>query len=313
MSNALVKYETDQGAVQLSPEIIKRYLVNGNGSVTDQEVTMFLNLCKYQKLNPFLREAYLIKFGMEPATIVTGKEVFTKRASKNNDCDGWESGVIVLSSGNLIYRPGTLVLKTEELVGGWCEVRRKDWSKPQRNEVSLSEYMRYKKDGTPMASWKSMPATMIRKVAIVQALRDAFPEDLQGLYSQEEMNVDSSNISGDVIVINGSEDMNDYMQKEQSDNMTVEEAATMKINFGKHKGKTLGEILKNSYDYVTWFMDNGTDPIIKKAFGMLVDAAKHHKESKHKPEVVEDNRPETGIYDLVDYSGTPFGDSESEG
>lgn len=202
MSQALVSYETEQGAVQLNSEIIKKYLVNGNGNVTDQEVTMFLNLCKYQKLNPFLREAYLIKFGSEQATIITGKEVFTKRASKNPNCDGWEAGVVAIDkNGQLVYRPGTLVLSSEELVGGWCEVRRKDWSKPQRNEVSLSEYMRTNKDGKPMAQWAKMPGTMIRKVAIVQALRDAFPEDLQGLYAQEEMSVDARLTEEPVVVI----------------------------------------------------------------------------------------------------------------
>ena len=37
------------------------------------------------------------------------------------------------------------------------------------------------------SQWKSKPATMIRKVAVVQALREAFPEDFGGLYSEEEL------------------------------------------------------------------------------------------------------------------------------
>ena len=41
---------------------------------------MFIELCKAQKLNPFIREAYLIKFGISPANIVVGKDVFVKRA-----------------------------------------------------------------------------------------------------------------------------------------------------------------------------------------------------------------------------------------
>ena len=35
-----------------------------------------------------------------------------------------------------------------------------------------------------------MPATMIRKVALVQALREAFPSELSGMYDQSEMGVD---------------------------------------------------------------------------------------------------------------------------
>ena len=72
--SASVKYESNGTEVTLSPAIIKKYLVNGQGNVTDQEVVMFLNLCKAQRLNPFLREAYLIKYGSKPATIVTGRK-----------------------------------------------------------------------------------------------------------------------------------------------------------------------------------------------------------------------------------------------
>ena len=47
---------TDTGTIKLNPAIIKQYLVRGNGEVTGQEVMMFLSLCKFQKLNPFLNE-----------------------------------------------------------------------------------------------------------------------------------------------------------------------------------------------------------------------------------------------------------------
>jgi phage recombination protein Bet len=195
MSEALTVIQTDHGEVKLSPQTVRKYLVSGQGNVSDQEVTMFLALCKYQKLNPFLREAYLIKFGNEAATIVTGKEVFTKRASKIEKCAGWNAGVVTIDKDNkVVKRPGTLVLPNETLIGGWCTVYRHDWTQPMENEVSLSEYIRCKKDGTPMSNWKNMPGTMIRKVAIVQALRDAFPEDFQGMYDSAEMPVDATRL-----------------------------------------------------------------------------------------------------------------------
>jgi hypothetical protein len=43
-----------------------------------------------------------------------------------------------------------------------------------------------------MSNWKSMPATMIRKVPLVQSLREAFPDEFGGMYSPEEMPVDAS-------------------------------------------------------------------------------------------------------------------------
>lgn len=190
MSNdrMLVEFESDHGPVKLSESIVRRYLVSGNGSPSDQEIVMFLKLCQYQKLNPFLKEAYLVKFGNSAATIITGKDVFTKRAAKSELFDGVESGVVVRTeAGNLEYRPGKLVLKAEVLVGAWAKVYRKDWSHPIHTVVSYDEYVGRKSNGEVNSQWSRMPATMLEKVAKVQALRDAFPEDFQGLYDAAEM------------------------------------------------------------------------------------------------------------------------------
>ena len=77
----ITEYKVGEESIRLSPAIVRKYLVNGSGNVTDQEIMMFIGLCKYQHLNPFLREAYLIKYGNQAATIVTGKEAITKRKS----------------------------------------------------------------------------------------------------------------------------------------------------------------------------------------------------------------------------------------
>jgi phage recombination protein Bet len=193
--NQLVTYETSSGKVELSPQIVKQYLVNGQGNVTDQEVTMFLKLCQYQKLNPFLREAYLIKYGdSNPASIVVGKETFTKRAEANELYDGMEAGVVVfdINTSEVTHRQGTLVLPGEQLAGGWARVYRKNWAHPVEASVNLSEFIQVKNDGKPNKIWSKMPGTMIRKVAVMQALREAFPQDLGGMYGAEEMPVDAS-------------------------------------------------------------------------------------------------------------------------
>lgn len=188
--SASVKYESNGTEVTLSPAIIRKYLVNGQGNVTDQEVVMFINLCKAQRLNPFLKEAYLIKYGNQPATIVTGKEVFTKRARRNKDYAGQQAGIIVQKEdGSIEQRIGTLRLDGEEIVGGWAKVFIKGYEQPVEITVSFDEYVGTKGNGEINSQWAKKPATMIRKVALVQALREAFPEDFQGMYSAEEMNV----------------------------------------------------------------------------------------------------------------------------
>ena len=63
MANEMVKYTTDHGEITLTSKIVRDYLVPSDSRVTDQEIGMFLKLCEYQKLNPFLREAYLVKYG----------------------------------------------------------------------------------------------------------------------------------------------------------------------------------------------------------------------------------------------------------
>ena len=50
--------------VVLTPQTVKNYLISGDKDrVSMQEVVMFINLCKYAGLNPWLKEAYCIKYG----------------------------------------------------------------------------------------------------------------------------------------------------------------------------------------------------------------------------------------------------------
>lgn len=184
----LVEYEANGEMIQISPSMVRQYLVSGGGNVSDGEVVMFMSLCRYQHLNPFLKEAYLIKYGNnDPATIVTGKDVFTKRADANPNYKGKKAGVVVLKSdGNVEEREGTMVLPGEKLLGGWARIFIKD-KEPEYQSVSFDEYAGRKKDGSLNSQWSKKPATMIRKVALVQALREAFPDRFQGLYASEEM------------------------------------------------------------------------------------------------------------------------------
>lgn len=182
---ALAEYTLEGGQV-LTVDTVKNYLTSGNGAVTEQETLMFIELCKAQKLNPFIREAYLIKFGNSPANIVVGKDVFVKRAYRNPNFEGMKAGIVVVGKDGLIEeREGSLKLKGEELVGGWCEVYTNDKKFPIKSVVSLEEYSK------SQSTWKTMPCVMIRKCAMVTALREAFPEDLQGLYDASEVGIDA--------------------------------------------------------------------------------------------------------------------------
>lgn len=192
----MVEFMAGGEQVKLTPSIVKNYLVSGDKDrVTTQEIVMFINLCKYAGLNPWMKEAYCIKYGNEPATMVVGKEAFQKRAEDHPAYDGDESGIIVIDQkGVIAYRKGTMKLPEEEIIGGYAEVWRKDRTHSKRVEVSFEEYAGRKKDGTLTSQWSKRPATMIRKVALVQALRESFPNAFGGMYTAEEQGLDEANI-----------------------------------------------------------------------------------------------------------------------
>lgn len=184
MSNELmdrpIEFEVNGEPVKLSGKMVRDYLVSGDAVVTDQEIVMFMQLCKYQKLNPFLREAYLVKFGDKPAQIITSKEAFMKRAESHPQYNGMKAGIIIERNGEMIDIEGAVKLKDDKLVGGWAEVYRKDRELPVVVKISHSEFSK------GQATWNQMPLNMIRKTAIVNAMREAFPDNLGSMYTEEE-------------------------------------------------------------------------------------------------------------------------------
>lgn len=185
-SNEIIKYSTSFGEVELSPEVVQDYLVRGTSKLTPQEMKLGLELCKYQKLNPFTGEVYFIKFGND-FQLVVGYEAYKRRAEENPEYLNRKSGIVVLRGNEVVQKEGTCLYPTEELIGGWCRVYRiRNGEKVEIfKEVSLAEYQKMK-DGKPCSNWATKPCTMIEKVAVSQALRAAFPKDYEGLYVPEE-------------------------------------------------------------------------------------------------------------------------------
>lgn len=184
-----IKFEVNGEEVKLSGNTIKQYLVRGNGNVSDQETVMFMNLCKFQKLNPFLNEAYLIKFGTSPAQIIVSKEAFMKRAEGHEKYEGFEAGIIVEREGELLEIEGAVKLEKDKLIGGWCKVYRSDRKVPVVTKIDYKEFSKNQ------ATWKDMPMNMIRKSAVVNGLREAFPESLGALYTEEDRGPKSTPIA----------------------------------------------------------------------------------------------------------------------
>lgn len=181
-----VIYEIDGNEIKLTMDIVQRF-ITGNAAITLPEFKFFTELCKVRKLNPFLKEAYLIKFGNNPAQIVVGKDAILKRAIMNKNFDGREQGIIVVNKdGNVEQRKGTFKLNEEKLVGAWAKVYRKDQKYPTEITVSFDEVAQHKGDGSLNSNWSNKGATMVEKVALVRALRETFAEDFGGMIDEDE-------------------------------------------------------------------------------------------------------------------------------
>lgn len=185
--NALaVSYEVLGTRVDLDLQFVKKYLVRGRADLTsDQEVVFFMNTCKMQGLNPLAQgEVYLIKYSKDdPAQLVVGKDAYLRRAYSNPDYLYKNDGIVVQRGSDIIQKEGYCLYPGEVLIGGWCRVHfmRNGKERETFKEVAFSEYNK------GQANWKSKPATMINKVAVSQCVRDAFPKDYEGLYSEDEM------------------------------------------------------------------------------------------------------------------------------
>lgn len=158
---------------------------------TIAECRIFLETCKQYHLNPFTKEAYLIHYdnknGDTASTIVLGKTCYMKMAEAHPQYDGFEAGLILQDdvAGEIYHREGSIIYEGETLLGGWAKTYRKDRSRPFYEEVSFSEY------DTQKSLWVTKPATMIRKVALVHTLREAFPATFGGLIDESEVPVDA--------------------------------------------------------------------------------------------------------------------------
>ena len=140
---------------------------------SEQEAGLFLRFCLAQDLNPFIGDAYLVKYrGTNPkASIIIGYNVHLRRATRHPEFAGYNSGVVTQDASGAIHeREGTMVWPGETLLGGWARVHRKNFVEPVTHRVSLEEYTKDRQ------IWKDIPATMISIRALSQATKRVFPE-----------------------------------------------------------------------------------------------------------------------------------------
>lgn len=152
------------------------------------DAQVFLHYAQRTGLDPWARQIYMI--GRWDAR--AGKKRWTIQAS----IDGLR--IVAQRSGEYAGQVGPewagedgvwrdLWLSKKPPLAARVGVLRKGFTEPLYGVAHLSEYMPTNRDGNPMGLWGSMPAVMLAKCAEALALRKAFPMDLSGLYTAEEM------------------------------------------------------------------------------------------------------------------------------
>lgn len=161
-----------------------------DNQVTAAELSAFLHLCQRTRLDPFSRQIYLIgrwdnrqqRKVYTPQTSIDGYRVIAGRViAEQNDSLGYED------------------VQWCDKDGRWRDVWLLD-TPPAAAKVTVlrngqrfpavalfREYVQTGKENKPIGLWGKMPAGQLAKCAEALALRKAFPHDLAGVYTAEEM------------------------------------------------------------------------------------------------------------------------------
>lgn len=142
-------------------ETIKQTVAKG---ANDSQLALFLQVCKSRGLDPFTKQVYYTPQGV--IVSIDGLRAIADRTGA--------------------YAPGGTKFEYDDnknLVAAHVTVKKLvagTW-----HEVEASAYYEEYRGGSPI--WKKMPRVMLEKCSESRALRKAFPADLSGLYSPEEM------------------------------------------------------------------------------------------------------------------------------
>jgi len=167
-------YEMANGEeMKLTMNMVRRFLVQGRAEfVTESELMYFMHECKARKLNPFLRQAWLIKYSQnDNAQILESIHHKRAKARRAADCKGWRKGIIVKTKDGEIHDSMGIVLEGDTLLGGFFEATPEGWDGPWRLEVNLAGYIKKTAKGAVTKFWsEDNQPSMIAKVAESQGL-----------------------------------------------------------------------------------------------------------------------------------------------
>lgn len=180
----IVKYETTDGLqMELTPKRVIEEMVSPKDRpmMTERSVATIMATLAARRMNPLAGDCHIGVFKGRP-TVMPSIDYYQRVAAMQPTYDGMESGVVgSYGDADLTKFDGCVVPSGWRVVGGWATAYDKGRSHPVHVEVPIEEYDQHN------AMWESKPATMIRKVAKAQALRELYPGCFGSTYVAEEM------------------------------------------------------------------------------------------------------------------------------